>query len=462
VTVNSIGLYYNRNRWYSPALGRFTSCDPNETALPVVTALLMNGEAWSILADGFSAAGHFGDGMNLYQYLGSNPLAASDPLGLSDWDWFEEVDDTIVGMAGEKAAAAHHAFAMIRNTAQRAAIMALQGTIAALFPPYGLYLSLEGAAFAMEDMLFNGPSWNSAGMFALSAMGARASYGASMDQLERMGAGIRRAYNRVGRRYAEMGAAKSGFSGEGPTTVRAVGRGVCFPAGTLVAAADGTFVPIETLQLGDRVLSVEVTSEGWLRSDGDEEGVVMRTVARDTDAIVTVHLTDGRSVRSTPGHPFWVPGEGWTAAANLKRGSGLSSPSGTAVTVARVDLSRERVRVYNLDIEPHHTFLVTPDSLLVHNGCVMPWIRGTRPASGDATYIYNVVTGEFIVDSACRPHMIIWAENAGGAPLGEFVGGFAKFKNGKFVSADMSSYTFSGTAAMQADARDAFRLLVGK
>ncbi len=32
LTPNSKGLYYNRNRWYSPKLGRFTTPDPNGTA----------------------------------------------------------------------------------------------------------------------------------------------------------------------------------------------------------------------------------------------------------------------------------------------------------------------------------------------------------------------------------------------------------------------------------------------
>jgi RHS repeat-associated protein len=78
----SIGLYYNRNRWYSPALGRFISRDPNETALPTL-AFAMNAQALSILADRFSAAGHFADGMNLYVCLGSNPVNHRDPRGLS-------------------------------------------------------------------------------------------------------------------------------------------------------------------------------------------------------------------------------------------------------------------------------------------------------------------------------------------------------------------------------------------
>ncbi|MFQ5807773.1 MAG: hypothetical protein ACE5I3_15105, partial [Phycisphaerae bacterium] len=35
----AVGLYYNRNRWYSPHLGRFIERDVNETALPIISAL---------------------------------------------------------------------------------------------------------------------------------------------------------------------------------------------------------------------------------------------------------------------------------------------------------------------------------------------------------------------------------------------------------------------------------------
>ena len=77
------GLYYNRNRWLSPELGRFTSRDVNETALPIVTAILFNAESWSILLSSFSGEGLYGDGANLYEYQGSNPLSMLDPAGTS-------------------------------------------------------------------------------------------------------------------------------------------------------------------------------------------------------------------------------------------------------------------------------------------------------------------------------------------------------------------------------------------
>ena len=56
LTPNAAGLYYNRNRWYSPELGRFVQRDPNETATPILTALASNGESLSVLFGALPAA----------------------------------------------------------------------------------------------------------------------------------------------------------------------------------------------------------------------------------------------------------------------------------------------------------------------------------------------------------------------------------------------------------------------
>ena len=57
-----LGIYYYRARWYDPGSGRFISQDPI----------------------GFSA----GDA-NLYRYVGNAPGDATDPEGLSPWDYFQ-------------------------------------------------------------------------------------------------------------------------------------------------------------------------------------------------------------------------------------------------------------------------------------------------------------------------------------------------------------------------------------
>jgi RHS repeat-associated protein len=74
-------LYHNRNRWYSPSLGRFTSRDPNETTQPVLMSAY-DGSAPFVGVSPPAIAQHYGDGLNLFAYLMSNPVNGRDPLGL--------------------------------------------------------------------------------------------------------------------------------------------------------------------------------------------------------------------------------------------------------------------------------------------------------------------------------------------------------------------------------------------
>jgi predicted GIY-YIG superfamily endonuclease len=95
-------IYHNRNRIYIPTYGRFSQRDPNQTAMQLIAGS-HSGRGVGAVSLAFSFEGWYGDGHNLYQYLGSNPLLRYDPLGLS-WDPFDMVDDYLAETAGQKAA----------------------------------------------------------------------------------------------------------------------------------------------------------------------------------------------------------------------------------------------------------------------------------------------------------------------------------------------------------------------
>jgi hypothetical protein len=73
----------NAHAVYHVQTGRFLQADPNASGQPLIyNAGWFHGVAPSVAVIGFDIEERYRDGANLYQYLGSNPLTNSDPLGL--------------------------------------------------------------------------------------------------------------------------------------------------------------------------------------------------------------------------------------------------------------------------------------------------------------------------------------------------------------------------------------------
>jgi hypothetical protein len=93
-------------------------------------------------------------------------------------------------------------------------------------------------------------------------------------------------------------------------------RGFCLAPGSPVLMADGSEVPIESVGIGDRV----VTHNG-------APGVVRRSFRQEwAGPLVEVRPLGGRTVVATPDHPFLVIRRGeqlWSRAVNLEPGDGL-------------------------------------------------------------------------------------------------------------------------------------------
>jgi predicted GIY-YIG superfamily endonuclease len=148
-----------------------------------------------------------------------------------------------------------------------------------------------------------------------------------------------------------------------------IGASACFVAGTLVTAERG-LVPIEQVQVGDLVWS-------WQEGTGDLtlQGVI-NTMGREVKAVVEV-VTETELITTTPEHPFWVQGKGWTAAASIVVGDTLPQKGGSVSTVSSVTRRLQDTRVFNLEVARHHTYFVGRSAVVVHNSC--PW--GQRSGS---------------------------------------------------------------------------------
>jgi hypothetical protein len=139
-----------------------------------------------------------------------------------------------------------------------------------------------------------------------------------------------------------------------PPTYR---HGSCFAKGTLVRTVLGPR-RIEGLQVGDRVLTCDVTT-GALE--------VRPVVAvRHNPPSPTLRLTLGaESVVTTPVHRFWKSGVGWVMARDLKPGDAVRALGGV-VRVAATEPHTVQP-VYNLDVAESRSYCVGERGALVHD-----------------------------------------------------------------------------------------------
>jgi len=131
----------------------------------------------------------------------------------------------------------------------------------------------------------------------------------------------------------------------------------CFPAGTLVWTEIGP-VAIESMRRGDQVLSQHPDS-GELTYQ-----VVLETTIRSPSKTLQIQVGD-EQIESTLGHPFWVVGDGWRMAKELKAGDRLHSVQG-GPTIDKIEPG-ETVEAYNLVVAETNTYFVGEHRVLVHD-----------------------------------------------------------------------------------------------
>ncbi|MFH1921363.1 MAG: polymorphic toxin-type HINT domain-containing protein [Planctomycetota bacterium] len=134
----------------------------------------------------------------------------------------------------------------------------------------------------------------------------------------------------------------------------------CLIAGTLVWTDSG-LAPIERIAVGDRVLS-QNPHTGELAYKP-----VLRTTVRPPDRLVKL-VFGGEALQSTGGHPFWVAGEGWIKARNLKPGSRLHTVDGTSEVWSVHPTGTEET--YNLIVADFHTYFVGKTKILSHDNTI--------------------------------------------------------------------------------------------
>ncbi|WP_435020366.1 polymorphic toxin-type HINT domain-containing protein [Tundrisphaera sp. TA3] len=144
----------------------------------------------------------------------------------------------------------------------------------------------------------------------------------------------------------------------------------CFGAGTLVRTLQGS-APIETLSIGDRVLTQSV-------ADGSLSYQPITRVYHNPPSATFLVKVAGDTIVSSPFHRFWVAGKGWVMARDLEGGEVLRLLDGTR-RVDSVEAGPEQP-VFNLDVAGDHDFFAGKAAALVHDNS----LPDTRLAPFDA------------------------------------------------------------------------------
>jgi len=132
-------------------------------------------------------------------------------------------------------------------------------------------------------------------------------------------------------------------------------KGGCFAAGTLVKMADGSEKAIETVQKGDEVLTF---------SDPIEKDLVKGMVTETWKHTVAEYLIINDYLNVTPEHQIFSNNR-FIDAGMLKKGDWMLNSKGEKVFVSSIILEHEIITVFNLKIDPQHTFFA--GDVYVHN-----------------------------------------------------------------------------------------------
>jgi intein/homing endonuclease len=176
--------------------------------------------------------------------------------------------------------------------------------------------------------------------------------------------------------YGGKWAYRNGYIKPGSYEEATNGVGICFPKGTPILMANGTYRLIEEVQSGEYVVSVN------LNSNSLETSIVKKTFIGKETKFVQYTTSDGDTLICTRSHPIYVVGKGWSSS-NFTETNALYGMNSflvelgdrcvlirghemTESEIIGIGLFESEQAVYNLSIVvPNHNFIAR--KFLVHN-----------------------------------------------------------------------------------------------
>lgn len=137
------------------------------------------------------------------------------------------------------------------------------------------------------------------------------------------------------------------------------GGGGCYVTGTPVHMGDRSLRPIEQINAGDSVLTVDAKGRVAVAR------VLKRTTHTEPET-VQIAFTSGDSVEVTPRHRFVASGANLVRAKDLLKGDKVSSISGTPAEVLKVARLQRPAEVHNLKLQRADRFFASKAGILGH------------------------------------------------------------------------------------------------
>ncbi len=371
--LNPRGLYQNRNRTLDPVLGRFLQRDPNASGVMVASVELtpLLGNPITV----FDSDSRLHDSLSLYQYTQSNPFTFRDPMGLETGDdaiaaLFEQSLSVIDVLGKAKAAA-------LDSVRRVAAYVALATEFSNLIidRDIGIVGSLAGGALLSRACFSAGTRvtlddgsltpiecvelgdrvWsrdeasssqnNSSVLAATSAT----SQNLSDDSIYEVSLTLDTILN--GKLTARLLRSRSWVLAEGAA-----------PGATLLLDLEG--YGLTQSGVIDEVTLLPNVVQSSIRR-GSVTGVYVTEQAKRA----RLWINSVGPIDTTESHLFYsADRDAWVQAQDLRVGECLASLD-KPVYVHRVDLTEERSKVYNIEVEGSHEYFVGDRQVLVHNTC---------------------------------------------------------------------------------------------
>ncbi|MEU4563770.1 LamG-like jellyroll fold domain-containing protein [Actinoplanes sp. NPDC023936] len=196
---------------------------------------------------------------------------------------------------------------------------------------------------------------------------------------------------------------------------RAAKRARCnsFTGDTPVLMADGSYLPIADVRVGDLVMAVDPATGATFAKP-----VLATFVGEGTKHLVELEFGDAGTLTATGEHPVWLEGRGWIDAEDVRAGDLVRTAEGVTHPVRAV---RDRgwlagQLVFNLNVGDVHTFVVSAGGIdvLVHNAsCNLPkkFIRAPRKRG---VYVIKYSNGKTYVGKSRNIHRRMHQHNKKG------------------------------------------------